>query len=216
VNGVSLVIADDHSLMCEGLRAMLEPPHEVVAVVHDGRDVLGVVAHHRPTVLLLDISMPGRNGLEILREMRSAQPDVRVIMLTMHTERVYADEAIDAGAVGYVLKSSGASELHFAIDEVLAGRTYVTPLMAVLPADEVPPGTASGARPRAQFASLTVRQQDVLRLLAQGQTTQETGERLGIGAKTVEFHRHAIRKQLGLTSQAAMVRFAVAAGIVGV
>jgi DNA-binding NarL/FixJ family response regulator len=144
-----------------------------------------------------------------------------VVMLTMHTERVYADEAMAAGAAGYVLKSSGAAELRFAIEEVLAGRHYITPL---LPAAAVPPGDArrkaevlqpgAGEQPRALYESLTSRQREVLQMLAQGLSTVEIGQRLGISVKTVEFHRHGIRQELGLTSQAALVRFAVAAGLV--
>lgn len=221
---IRIVIVDDHPLMCEGLRGMLEPMYLVLDVVHDGRDVLGALRHYRPDILLLDISLPGRTGLELLREIRSTMPQILVVMLTMHTERVYADEAIAAGAAGYLLKSSGATELRFAIDEVLAGRCYVTPLLPApngaltLTADEDEDDdesvTWADARPRALYAGLTGRQQEVLRLLAEGLTTTEIGQRLGISTKTVEFHRHGIRQELGLTSPAALVRFAVAAGVI--
>lgn len=220
---IRIIIADDHAMMAEGLRAMLSPPHDVVDIVHDGRDVLHAVEVLSPELLLLDISLPGESGLSILRQIR-AQPDgPRVLMLTMHTERAYAHEAIAAGADGYLLKSSGAAELRFAVAEAMAGRVYVTPLLR--PEEDAGAGTggaegdegadAEGAvRQRPLAAALTERQRDVLRLLAAGHSTAETAARLGITTKTVEFHRHAIRQELGLSSQASLVRFAIAAGIV--
>lgn len=233
MNGpLRIVIADDHALVCEGLRAMLSPPHHVVGVVHDGRDVLHAVTQLRPDVLLLDISLPGLNGLAVLRELRERVSGLEVIVLTMHTERVYADEAMAAGAAAYVLKSSSSSELLFALGEAMAGRKYVTPLLRRYPGDDAslavgdesgsplgadgPPGGEErrDRRLRAMASTLTARQREVLVLLAQGHSTAEIAERLGISVKTVEFHRHAIRRTLGLTSQAALVRFAVAAGLV--
>lgn len=231
---IRIIIADDHAMMCEGLKAMLDPPHAVVRIVHDGRDVLHAIELLEPELVLLDISLPGENGLTILRRLRAERgaDGPRVLMLTMHTERAYADEAIAAGADGYLLKSSGAAELRFAVAEAMAGRVYVTPLLRadgemsgageVNRADEKAGGTGRGgretgagaARPRAMAATLTERQREVLQLLAAGHSTVEIGARLGITPKTVEFHRHAIRQELGLSSQASLVRFAVAAGLV--
>jgi DNA-binding NarL/FixJ family response regulator len=216
---VRIVLADDHAMMCEGLKAMLQPPYVVVGVVHDGRDVVHTVANLKPDVLLLDVSLPAINGLVLLREIQNTIAGVKVLMLTMHTERVYADEAITAGAAGYLLKASGAAELRHAVAEVMAGRKYVTPLLQPAPDQEPPssepPMSDSGPnRPRATAGSLTPRQREVLTLLAQGHSTADIGQQLGISAKTVEFHRHAIRHELGLTNYAALVRFAVAAGLV--
>ena len=213
---IRIVIADDHTMMCEGLKAMLAPPHSVVGVVHDGRDVVHAVDVLAPDLLLLDISLPNENGMAILRQLRTNPDAPRVLMLTMHTERAYADEAVAAGADGYLLKSSGAAELRFAVAEAMAGRVYVTPLLRPLTdanAGETGRGRA-GAGETAVAAALTDRQRDVLRLLAAGHSTAEIGARLGITPKTVEFHRHAIRKELGLSSQASLVRFAMAAGLV--
>ena len=219
---IRIVIADDHAMMCEGLKAMLQPPHAVVGVVHDGRDVVHTVADLEPDVLLLDISLPAVNGLVLLRELRAKLEDVKVLMLTMHTEHAYADEAMAAGAHGYLLKSSGATELRFAVAEAMAGRRYVTPLLAPEGGESASgsegrddsAAALSPSRPRAMAATLTPRQREVLVLLARGHSTVEIGEELGISVKTVEFHRHAIRQELGLTSQASLVRFAVAAGLV--
>ena len=213
---IRIVIADDHTMMCEGLKAMLAPPHSVVGVVHDGRDVVHAVDVLTPDLLLLDISLPNENGMAILRQLRTNPDAPRVLMLTMHTERAYADEAVAAGADGYLLKSSGAAELRFAVAEAMAGRVYVTPLLRPL-TDENARETGrgrGGAGETAVAAALTDRQRDVLRLLAAGHSTAEIGARLGITPKTVEFHRHAIRKELGLSSQASLVRFAMAAGLV--
>jgi DNA-binding NarL/FixJ family response regulator len=217
---VRIVLADDHAMMCEGLKVMLQPPYLVVGVVHDGRDVAHTLANLKPDVLLLDISLPSINGLVLLREIQNTIAEVKVLMLTMHAEGVYADEAINAGAAGYLLKASGAAELRHAVAEVMAGRKYVTPLVQRALGQKPrssgrPVSNSASHRPRAMAQSLTPRQTEVLTLLAQGHSTAETGQRLGISAKTVEFHRHAIRRELGLTTNAALVRFAVAAGLVG-
>lgn len=228
---IRIIIADDHAMMCEGLKAMLSPPHTVIDIVHDGRDVVHAVEVLAPDLLLLDISLPGENGLAILREIRRNPEGPRVLMLTMHTEGAYADEAIAAGADGYLLKSSGAAELRFAVAEAMAGRQYVTPLLR--PEDEAWSGALGDAarpragtpdaedagevvdmRPRALLATLTERQREVLQLLAAGHSTAETGARLGITTKTVEFHRASIRQHLGLSSHASLVRFAIAAGLI--
>jgi DNA-binding NarL/FixJ family response regulator len=167
----------------------------------------------------------------LLRELRAEWPELRVVMLTMHTERVYAEEAMGSGAAGYLLKSSGSAELRFAVEEAMAGRRYVTPLLGPAPAGAAPtaptalppqpvppqdpaPRRVRTSRPQALAMTLTERQREVLTLLAHGYSTAEIAARLGISAKTVEFHRHAIRQELGVTSQAALVRFAVAAGLV--
>ncbi|MBX6330802.1 MAG: response regulator transcription factor, partial [Gemmatimonadaceae bacterium] len=124
-----LLLADDHPMMCEGLRAILEPENQVVGVVHDGREVPGAVTRLEPDLVLLDISLPGRNGLDLARELHRTHPELKTMILTMHSERLYADEALRAGARGFVVKLAAGSELRFAVSEVLAGRTYVTSLV---------------------------------------------------------------------------------------
>ena len=216
----TLLLADDHALMTEGLRAMLEPEHEIVEVVRDGMQVVAAVEFHRPDLVLLDLSLPGRSGLEIAAELHARMPRTRVLIVTMHADRIYADEAIRAGASGYVLKLARAEELRHAIAEALAGRQYVTPLLSE--------HTASGAartEPRGLpdgggladgggLEALTERQREVLRLIAKGRTTQEIAAALEVSPKAVEFHRVRIKKVLGLSSTAALVRYAVAEGLV--
>jgi DNA-binding NarL/FixJ family response regulator len=207
-----LLLVDDHALMAEGLRAMLEPDHEVVGVISDGREVLAGVEIHRPDIVLLDLGLPGRGGLEVAGELRRRHPGVRVLIVTMHADRIYADEALKQGASGYVLKLARAEELRFAIAEALAGRQYVTPLLS-----------ESGShgeqlRPRGLqepgLEALTERQREVLRLIAKGETTQAIAGQLGVSTRSVEFHRARIKRALGLSSTAALVRYAAAEGLV--
>lgn len=205
-----ILIADDHALVCEGLRGLLEPQYEIVAMIPDGDAVLQAVAAHSPDLALLDISLPGRNGLDLARAIHATHPGVRTLVLTMHAERLYADEAVRAGAGGFVLKLATGAELRFAVSEVLAGRTYVTPLLAVAAgADAADPEAPRGTDGR----PLTMRQREVLQLLARGYTTTQIGNELGITDKAVEFHRARLRHALGLTSNAALVRWAVAHGL---
>lgn len=209
-----LLLVDDHALMAEGLRAVLEPEHEVVGVIGDGADVMAAVARHRPDVVLLDLSLPNRGGLEITSELRQTHPDVRVIIVTMHADRVYADEAIRLGASGYVLKLARAEELRIAIAGALAGRQYVTPLLS-----ESASRAERELEPRALaeaggLDALTARQREILKLIAQGRTTGEIAAELELSVNTVEFHRGKIKHILNLSSTAALVRYAAAEGLV--
>lgn len=207
-----LLLADDHSLLCEGLRAILEPDNDVVAIVHDGREVVAAVDQHAPDVAVLDISLPGRDGLALARELHRSHPAVRLMMLTMHADRLYADEALRAGAQAFVLKLASGSELRFAVSEVMAGRTYVTPLLAQSSGGPAPGEAGAALVP--DLPPLTPRQLEVLRLLGRGLTNAEVAQELGLSDKAVEFHKTRIKKALGLSSNAALLRYAVAHGIV--
>ena len=210
----TLILADDHALMTEGLRAMLEPEHDVVDVVRDGTHVIAAVDFHRPDLVLLDLSLPGRSGLEIAAELHARFPATRVLIVTMHADRIYADEALRAGASGYVLKLARAEELRHAIAEALAGREYVTPLLTEHTAASAARLAPRGMHDAAGLDALTERQREVLRLIAKGRTTQEIADVLEVSPKAVEFHRVRIKKVLGLSSTAALVRYAVAEGLV--
>ena len=208
-----VLLVDDHALMTEGLRAMLEPEHEIVDTVRNGNEVMAAVERCRPDVVLLDLSLPGRSGLEVAASLRETHPDVRVVMLTMHADRLYADEALRVGALGYVLKLARAEELRLAIAEALAGRAYVTPLLSDSEADEgrlVPRGMPTGGG----VDALTERQRQILKLIARGQTTADIARSIGLSEKSIEFHRARIRKTLGLKTTAALVRYAVAEKLV--
>lgn len=207
-----LMLADDHSLLCEGLRGLLEPDNEVIGIVHDGRDVVAEVERLEPDLVMLDISLPGKDGLTLARELRERRPEQRIMILTMHAERLYADEALRAGARAYVLKLASGSELRFAVSEVLAGRTYITPLLAS--ASGASAQNEAGASLATDGPPLTARQLEVLHLVGRGLTTLEVAHEMGVSEKAVEFHKARIKKALGLSSNAALMRYAVAHKIV--
>lgn len=208
-----LLLVDDHALMVEGISAMLNADHDIVGVEGDGRSALGAVTRLKPDVVLLDLSLPGRSGLEICADIRKQHPEVAVVIVTMHADRIYADEAIKVGALGYVLKSARAEELRLAIAEAMAGRKYLTPALKeaeALQARLDPRGhPATGG-----LTALTPRQREVLVMIARGRTAEEIAEELGLSARSVEFHRARIKHILGLNSTAALVRYAVTEGLV--
>ncbi|HET7601494.1 MAG TPA: response regulator transcription factor [Gemmatimonadales bacterium] len=206
-----LIIAEDHALVAAGLRVMLEPAHEVVEIVANGMDVMEAVERLHPDLVLLDISLPGRSGMDVGRDLAALTPKVPFVMLTMHADPIYADEAIALGASGFVLKTAGPEELRFAIAQALEGRVYVTPKLATAAEGETSP---PGLHADSSLASLTRRQRQILRLIAKGWSLKDIADELGINVRSVEFHRNRIRQTLGLTSTAALVRYALAQGLV--
>ncbi|HET8763232.1 MAG TPA: response regulator transcription factor [Gemmatimonadales bacterium] len=206
-----LIIAEDHALVAAGLRVMLEPTHEVVEVVANGMDVMAAVERLHPDLVLLDISLPGRSGMDVGRDLAALTPKVPFVMLTMHADPIYADEAIALGASGFVLKTAGPEELRFAIAQALEGRVYVTPRLTTAAEGDTAP---EGLNPDSSLASLTRRQRQILRLIAKGWSLKDIADELGINVRSVEFHRNRIRQTLGLTSTAALVRYALAHGLV--
>jgi DNA-binding NarL/FixJ family response regulator len=206
-----ILIADDHALVAAGLRAMLEPLYEVVEVISSGLDVVSAVERLSPDLVLLDISLPGRSGMEVARDLSDHPSRVRFLILTMHADPLYADEALALGARGFVPKLAGPEELRHAIAKVLKGEVYVSPQLdarrrtPVAPAD---PDDDHG------WATLTDRQREILVLIAKGWSTRDIGHELGINVRSVEFHRDRIRRALGLTSTAALVRYAITRGLV--
>lgn len=208
-----LLLVDDHALMVEGIRAMLEPDHDIVGVESDGMSVLGAADRYRPDVVLLDISLPHRSGLEVCADLRKRHPEVAVVIVTMHADQIYADEALKAGALGYVLKSARAAELRFAIAEAMAGRQYVTPALKL--AGQIETQVDPKGHPDAAgVAALSSRQREVLAMIARGLTTEEIADSVGLSPSSVRFHRARIKHILGLNSTAALVRYAVAEGLV--
>jgi DNA-binding NarL/FixJ family response regulator len=200
------VIAEDHPLMAQGLRKLLECEFESVATVGSGRELLDRVAVSKPDVALVDISIPLLNGIEATRRLGKISPATKVVIVTAHTDPQYVVEAFRAGASGYVLKRCAVAELVTAIRWVLAGRTYVTPLMAV----QVVEAAARGAAPG---PVLTSRQREVLQLIAEGCTAKEIANVLKLSAKTAVFHKMAIMEKLGLHTTAELTRYALEHGI---
>lgn len=207
-----LLLADDHTLLLEGFRKLLEDEYELVGTVENGRDLLIAAPTLKPDAILLDISMPLLNGIDATRKLRTLVPKSKILIVTMHADPDYVAEAFRAGASGYVLKRSAASELVRAIREVLDGRTYITPLIAGEMLDSVrKPAARAGTR----TSTLSPRQREVLQLVAEGRTAKEIGALLSISVKTVEFHKSRIMKELGVRSVADVTRYALRRGLVG-
>jgi DNA-binding NarL/FixJ family response regulator len=208
-----ILIADDHQILAEGLRSLLEPEFEVVGVVADGRGLVAAAKIHRPDAIVADITMPSLNGIEAAGQLRDLGVKTRVVFLTMHRDVAYARRAMEAGAAGFVLKHSVASELVTALREVLRGRTYVTPLIA----GELFQSYRDGdSVPRDPARRLTARQREVLQLIAEGRSAKEVASELKISTRTAEAHRAHIQEALGLRTTADLVQYAIRNGIISV
>lgn len=198
-----LVIADDHRLLVQGLQGMLEKRFDVVALAYTGAELLSVLRTVPADGLILDISLPDRNGIEMLPEIHAIQPGLRVLVVTMHVDRTLAEAALAAGASGFVPKDSRMDELETALEKILAGERYLSPRI---------PKTSHRVGLDAVHAGLsrvTPRQQQILGLIGQGKTSAEIGDALGLSANTITFHRARIRKILGLSSEWELGRFAI-------
>lgn len=213
---VTIALADDHSVVLSGLKALLasEPDFKLVGEATDGQQVTPMVERARPDVLLLDLMMPGLNGLEVTRLVKKAAPQTRIVILSMHADVAYVVEALRNGAQGYVLKSAQGGELAEAIRAVVAGRRYLSPPLS----EESIQSYEARARsaPPDPYETLTSREREVLQLVAEGKSNVEIGATLSIGKRTVETHRASLMRKLGLRSQAELIRFAVKRGIVSV
>src|SRR5215472_15699015 len=196
-----VLLADDHAMVTEGLRHLLEPDFDLVGKVEDGRTLLQTTTQLRPDVILLDISMSGLNGIDAARQLTKVVPESKVIIVTMHNDATYVGEAFRAGAVGYLLKRCAARELVQAIRTVLKGRPYITPLVA----DAQVPGTTTRLAP-ADRGRLTARQREVLQLVAEGRSAKEIASALTVSVKTVGFHKARITEHLNLRTTAELTR----------
>lgn len=207
-----VLIADDHSILLAGLRRLLGDMCEIVGTVEDGRALVVAAEQLKPDVIVLDISMPILNGLDAARQIKKSLPDVKLIFLTMHSSPTYANEAIKVGASGYLLKQSAASELQQAIEAVLGGQTYLTPSITKPVLDRMlrPDKTEI----RKSMTDLTPRQREVLQLVGEGKSTKDIAALLNVSVKTVEFHKTRVMEQLDLHSTPALIRFAIAEGLV--
>ena len=206
-----VLLADDHTLLVDGLRSLLEPQCELVGTVEDGRALVKAAQKLHPDVILLDISMPLLNGLEAAHQLKELVPDSKLIFLTMHADRSYVREAFRAGASGYLLKRYAVSELEHAISVVLRGRRYITPLLSTVGLESM--FSDSLADPTAQLGDLTPRQREVLQLVAEGHTAKEIAITLAISVKTVEFHKARMMERLGLRTTSDLIKYAIRHGI---
>jgi DNA-binding NarL/FixJ family response regulator len=206
-----LLLADDHTLLLEGIRLMLEPEFELVGSVEDGQALLAAAEKLKPDVILLDISMPILNGIDAARQLRKIVPSSKLIFLTMHGDADYVTEAFRAGASGYLLKRSAASELVTAIREVLKGHHYVSPLVTRNALELLMGATKSDSK----FADgLTPRQRQILQLVAEGRTRKEIAGTLGISVKTVEFHKATLARELNLRTASDFTLYAIEHGMI--
>jgi DNA-binding NarL/FixJ family response regulator len=208
-NRPRVLLADDHLMLREALARLLTPVCDVIGSVPDGRALLHAVPELRPDVVVLDISMPLLNGLDAARQLKSTIPEAKVIFLTVNEDPDMAAAAIRAGASGYLLKNSAAAELLQAIDEAMRGRTYITPLIAKGLVDALLHDPESADK--SEHTSL--RQREVLQLLAEGKTMKQVAAILGIKPRTVAFHKYGMMKQLGAKSTADLIKIAVKLGV---
>lgn len=204
-----VLLADDHSLVLEGFRRILEDQCELVGMVEDGRALLEAAQKVKPDIVILDVSMPLLNGIDAATQLKKVQPSVKVIFVTMHSDADYVRSAFEAGASGYLLKRSAVDELEQAIRAVWAGHSYITPLIAKDLLDVLL--TTRSKQP--QRKSLTFRQREVLQLLAEGRTVKDIAVRLKISTRTVEFHKAQVMEQLNLRTTAELIKYALTHGL---
>ncbi len=207
-----VLLADDHTLLLEAFEKLLEPDYTVVGAVSDGRALLSAAAELKPDVIVLDVAMPLLNGLDAARQLKKTMPAIKLIFLTMNEDPDLASEAFRMGASGYLLKTSAASELSKAINEALCGRSYVTPLITQGMVESFirRSGDDRGA------PQLTLRQREVLQLLAEGRSMKEAADILNVTPRTVAFHKYRMMEQLNLKNNTDLIRYALRECIVPV
>jgi DNA-binding NarL/FixJ family response regulator len=206
-----ILLADDHRLLREAFGQLLEKDFEVVGAVADGRALLAAAVELKPDIVVLDIAMPLLNGLDAAQQLRQAMPEIKIIFLTVSEDPDLAAEAFRVGASGYLLKNSAASELFQAIQEVLKGRLYVTPLATKGMVETFRMPESKSKRPVS-----SPRQREVLQLLAEGHTMKQIAGILKITPRTVAFHKYHMMEELGIKSSAELVQFAIKQHIVSV
>ena len=207
-----VLLADDHTVIVDGLRSILEPEFEIVGAVADGRALLAAAETLRPDVIISDISMPLLNGLEAARQIKKSDPHAKIIFLTVHPDVTFAQEALQAGASGYLLKNSPAAELITAIQEVLKGRVYLSPLIT----KDVLHSYIGVTQEPEKLPALTAREREVLQLVAEGRTHKEVATILNISVKTAQSHRYSIMEKLGLRTTAELTQYAIKHGLISV
>lgn len=210
---IRVLLADDHKLVRAGIRSLLErlPGLDVVAEASDGQEALLLVEEHQPQIVLMDISMPGLNGLEATRHLTGTSPEVRIIILSIYSDEEHVYQSLRAGAAGYLMKDAATEELELAIRSVARGETYLSPPVSKPVIMEYIRRTNVGFGPR---EGISPRQTQILKLIAEGETTKQVALHLAISVKTVETHRSALMKRIGVRDVAGLVRYAVKVGLV--
>jgi DNA-binding NarL/FixJ family response regulator len=208
---IRILLADDHALVRAGMKSLLESAEgfEVVGEAPNGREALRLAKALKPDVALFDIAMPDLNGLDAARRLGTECPEVRVLILSMHTDPGYVREAMQAGTAGYLLKDAGVEELELAIRAALRGERYLDPRIS----KQVIEGYVRGLD-TPEGAALTPRQREILQLIAEGRSTREIAQRLHVSVKTVETHRAQLMDRLGIRDVAGLTRYAIRIGLV--
>ncbi|MBC8873553.1 MAG: response regulator transcription factor [Planctomycetes bacterium] len=211
---MKILLVDDHQIVCDGLRMCLDADsrHEVVGEAADGRSAIQMAGELEPDVIIMDVGMPKMNGIEAARQILQDRPGkVKIICLSMHADREFIAEAFRAGVAGYLLKSSAFEELDQALDQIAAGRKYISPAISdIVIQDYVQQG--SGAEP-SPFSTLTSRERQILQMLAEGHTAKAIGSVLGISHKTVHAFRGQIMTKLDITSLPELTKYAIRHGL---
>ncbi len=213
---ITVLLAEDHTIVREGLHRMLEldPDLTVIGEAKDGRQAVAMAIELRPDVVLMDIAMPGLNGLEATRQLVKSCPSIRILILTAHNDDAYVQNAVDSGASGFLLKQTSANDVCGAIHKVHNGEKLFSPSIAKRLARTDP--RAMGCSPSMQKTKklLTSREMEVLQLIAEGKANKETAAELNISIKTVEKHRSSLMEKLNIHDTASLTRYAIAAGII--
>ena len=217
-NTIRVFIADDHALVRAGFRSLLQSFEriEVVGEAEDGHSTLELLKEIQVDILLLDVSMKGLNGLEVLGRVPKVDPNIRVIMLSMYTNEEFVLQALKRGACGYLLKDADPGELELAVRSIARGDTYLSPAVSKRVIDEyVHRGRPNRSAPEeAPFEELTPRQREILQLIAEGHSTKEIAVKLDLSVKTVDTHRTELMARLGIHDIAGLVRYAIRVGLV--
>lgn len=210
---IKILLADDHRIVLEGLRNLLEAEYEVVGMAENGLALVNEALRLRPDVIITDISMPSLNGMDAIRQIRKKGFNPKVIFLTMHNDALYAKEVLDMGASGFVLKHSASAELMTAVQEALRGHTHISPAISqeLLRLYKGGEGNPDGV-----LGKLSLRQREVLQLLAEGKSAKEVARILKITPRTVEFHKYTIMQQFEIKTSAELVHFAIKHGVVSI
>jgi DNA-binding NarL/FixJ family response regulator len=204
-----VLLADDHTMLLDAFRRLLEPRCEIVGTAADGRALLELAVDTQPDVIVLDIAMPLLNGMDACAQLGRKMPGVRLVFLTVNEDPDIAAEAIGLGASGYLLKNSASGELFTAIEHALAGKTYVTPLVT----KGVPLGVFLRRATKSAKEKLTMRQREVLQLLAEGRAMKEVADLLQVSPRTIAFHKYTIMEHLGVKTSAELVQYALEYGL---
>lgn len=212
---IRVLLADDHTILREGVKGLLEKAEdmEVVGEAADGSEAVAKAQHLSPDVMLMDITMPGMNGLEATRQIKALKPEIKVLILTMHESNQYISQFLRSGASGYVLKDTAASELVGAIRAVYEGNAFLYPSIARKLLEEYLQKVESGEESES-FDGLTEREQEILKMVAEGRTNKEIADTLSLSIRTVQAHRANLMGKLHMHDRTELVRYAIRKGLI--